>query len=50
MPAENAAVLKVGVLRNDREAIVFGGLPDREVIRAAQAALVNMSGIWVKIA
>jgi hypothetical protein len=38
----NASILKVGVSRNDREAIGFRVFPDRAVIRIAQLAIVDV--------
>jgi hypothetical protein len=44
-----ASFLEVGILRDNREAIVFGVLPNNQVVGAAQTAIVNMSGARISI-
>jgi hypothetical protein len=44
-----ASFLEVGILRDNREAIVFGLLPNSQVVCAAQTAIVNMSGARINI-
>ena len=49
MPAKHAPFLKVGVLGDNRKAVLFRELPDGLIIRAGQAALMNVSGQRVGI-
>jgi hypothetical protein len=44
-----ASFLEVGILRDNREAIVFGVLPNCQVVCPTQAAIVNVSGTWINI-
>ncbi len=45
--AKDASFLKVGVVGDNREAIIFGILPNRGIVRASQPTLMNMSRIWI---
>ena len=46
---ENAALLKIRILRDDGETIAFGILPYRGIVCAAQSTLMNMGRAWIKI-
>ncbi len=45
--AKDASFLKVGVFGDNREAIIFGILPNRDIVCASQPTLMNMSRIWI---
>ena len=46
---QHASILKVRVLRNNCEAVVFGVLPNSGIIRTPQSAWMNVSGTRIKI-
>ena len=49
MPVQNTSILKIRVLRDNCEAIIFSVLPNGRIVCAPQPAFVNMSAIWVEI-
>ena len=49
MPVQYAYVLKIGVLRNNGEAVVFRILPNGGIIRTSQSAGMDVSGTCIKI-
>ena len=49
VPAENASFLKVGVLRDDCEPVVFGILPNDVIVGAAQSAFMHMGRTGINI-
>ena len=46
---ENAALLRIRILRDDGETVAFGILPYRGIVCATQSTLVNMGRAWIKI-